>query len=82
MNYSTMTKIDKHKFIIAGGINSDATSISNKSYLFDAEKNEVLELAAMNQERYTHFATIFDGFLYVFGGRTYGTDEEAILSHC
>ena len=36
----------------------------------------------MNQARYTHAALLFEGQVYVFGGRYFGDDEEAILKCC
>ena len=42
-----------------------------------------MTLPLMAQERYSHITTFWKGKLFVFGGRTYGSDEEgAILKYC
>jgi hypothetical protein len=48
---------------------------------YDLRCNTFKELPKFAPERYTHSSLYLDGYLYVLGGRHYGSDEEAILNN-
>lgn len=80
-NYSSALLLAPDKILITGGINKSYNEISKKVFMFNPVSNTCTILPLMNQGRYTHMSTFFEDKLYVLGGRAYGSDDVALLSH-
>lgn len=77
-----MIDLGHKEYFISGGMNFTLNDISDNCYLYSSTTHTVKKLASMNQPRYTHASLFFKEELYVFGGRYFGEDDVAILSHC
>ena len=74
--------INPKQYIITGGIDFTMKDITNQCYIYDVIGHTTVKIANMLQARYTHSTLCVEDMVYVFGGRFYGSDEEAILSSC
>ena len=79
MNFTACVQRDERNIYILGGLNAAASSISDSFLHFDPQTLEVTILPPMPVPRYTFSAVIFNDRLYAIGGRSYGTDQEALL---
>ena len=80
-NYSSALYLAPDKIILSGGINKTYSEISKKTFVYNPLNSTAISLPLMNQARYTHMSSIFEDKLYVMGGRTYGSDDIALLNH-
>jgi len=80
-NYSSALYLAPDKIVLSGGINKTYSEITKKSFIYNPIAKNIIPLPLMNQARYTHMSTIFEEKMFVMGGRTYGSDDVALLSH-
>ena len=80
-NYSSALYLSPEKIILTGGINKTYSEITKKSFLYNPTAGTVTPLPVLNQARYTHMSSYFEDRVFVLGGRTYGADDVALLSH-
>jgi hypothetical protein len=52
--------------------------ITKNAFIIDVYENTVTKLAKMKESRYTFECIKRKNFVYVMGGRTYGTEDIAI----
>jgi len=77
-----MLALNSKQYIISGGIDFTMKDITNLCFIYDVNNHTISKIASMIQARYTHTALYINKHVYVFGGRFYGSDDEAILSSC
>lgn len=80
-NYSSSLYLAPDKIILSGGINKNYSKITKKVFVYNPIEDSAIVLPPMFQSRYTHMSTFFEDKFYVLGGRAYGSDEVALLSH-
>ena len=80
-NYSSALYLSADKIVLTGGINKTYSEITKKTFIYNPITTSAVPLPPMNQARYTHMSSVFEERLYVIGGRTYGSDDVALLNH-
>jgi N-acetylneuraminic acid mutarotase len=81
-NYTACVQTDQNHMYILGGLNKYNDLIGNAFLCFDKSTLQLTMLPSMLACRYTFSAVFLNNKLYVFGGRGYGTDQEAIMRDC
>lgn len=77
-----MLDLGQKEYFISGGMNFSFNDITDNCFIYNSTTHAIKKVANMNQARYTHAALLYEEQLYVFGGRYFGEDDVAILSHC
>ena len=67
---------------IGGGINRELKKIFTRCYVYNIKENIVTKCSNLKSIRYTFPAVFCNNYVYVIGGRQYGTDENAVVSLC
>lgn len=82
LNFAGACMPEEGKVFVCGGLTKYNDVISDKFFAFDAATSRFEELPPMSTPRYSFCLLWLDNRLYVLGGRTYGTDQEALLRSC
>lgn len=77
--YAAAVGLPNGFIMLCGGVNSKLTNIVPFVSIYDPFTHRAWPLPSMEVSRYTHSATYYDGYVYVIGGRTYGSGESSIL---
>lgn len=80
--YQSGVKISSKCYFIAGGINSTLNKISNSCFFYMSIDNNAFKLDSMHHPRYTFNLVYQNPWIYVLGGRGYGSDEVGVLNEC
>lgn len=78
--YAAAVGLPNGYILLCGGVNSRLTNIVPFANIYDPFSHRAWPLPSMEVARYTHSATYYDGYVYVIGGRTYGSGESSILA--
>jgi hypothetical protein len=75
-NYSGCTIKDTETLIVCGGTTHNLERVTNQCFEFNFRTNKIIPLPNMREIRYTFPILFYENRIYVFGGKTYGSDNK------
>lgn len=81
-NYGCAVEQNATTVYICGGLNKYSDAISSAFLIFNPLEQTLTDMPPMLRPRYSFSAVLLGNKFYVLGGRTYGTDQEAIYRNC
>lgn len=81
-NHQGVIRIKNDELFFAGGVNYSFNRVYNNCFTYNLKTKKIKSINSMLDIRFSFSITFFKNEIYVLGGRTYGNNEESILSDC
>ena len=81
-NHQGVIRIKIDELFFAGGVNYSFNRVYNNCFTYNLITKKIKSVNSMLDIRFSFSIKFFKGEIYALGGRTYGNNDESILSDC